>query len=120
MATQKVEVTKVPPAIAKGAYPTGRAAKVATGAGKRAKAVKAAPVKAAKKGRKAKAEKVSRPRVLENGNVSLSDIARSIEMEPKTARSKARKSKDIRKLAQDGQWAFKPQDRKKVVSLLKA
>lgn len=55
-----------------------------------------------------------------NGLVTLADIARSIKVDPKAARSKARRSDELNALAKDkDRWLFAPKDKAKVVALLK-
>jgi hypothetical protein len=51
--------------------------------------------------------------------IALADIARTLGIEPKVARAKARRHDEIAKLAQGDAWAFKPADVAKVKAFLK-
>ena len=111
------KASKGPTLAAVGAYKNEQDAKVHTGVGTQApKAIptrKPAPAKA-------KAPKVKASKPAPKGNfVTLADIARSMKVEPKVARAKARRSDAIIKLSVGDQWQFRPADKAKVIALLK-
>lgn len=132
----------VPAAVAEGAYPTDESAKRSTGHSARGKAPKtrlrkdiekavkastpkAEKLKAAGKGKAARVKvkstmpaKIAPAQV--NGLLTLADIARSLKIDPKAARSKARRSDELLKLTRDkDRWLFSPKDKAKIIALLK-
>jgi hypothetical protein len=115
---------KVEPAIAEGAYPTSTKAEAST----ELKGTHAKKRQAIAKANKFKAEpapkrKTTKEQTInakaDSGLISLADIARELDIAPKLARAKARRSTDISKLATGDAWAFTPDNAKKVKAILK-
>lgn len=121
-----VPVIKVPAVVAEGAYDNGRQAEHATGVKgrdeKKRQAIKKSNPKAfstiedvgllkhiAEKQKKASTGEF----------IALADIARTMGIEPKVARAKARRHDEIAKLSKGDAWQFLPADVAKVKKFLK-